>query len=247
VQTNEVQRSAVLLPGLATVAARTGRPLALREIGASGGLNLLLDRWQLRIGTTVVGPADAGVVLAPDWSGPVPEGLDAVRVRDRRGVDVHPLDLRDDAVVRRGLAYVWPDQPRRVANFRAAVAALRASELHVETGDAAEWLRDVLAEPAPEVCTVVAHSIMWQYMPPETRTAVEAAIRDAGARANAGAPLAWLRFEPLKGTERFELTLDRWDGAAHPRERLAWVHPHGAAVRWLAADDPDRDAGRVPD
>ncbi len=38
VQTNEVQRSAVLVPGFLRVAARTGLPLRIREIGSSAGL-----------------------------------------------------------------------------------------------------------------------------------------------------------------------------------------------------------------
>jgi hypothetical protein len=46
VQTNEVRRSACLLPAFGLVARRGGdRPLALVEIGASAGLNLLWDRY----------------------------------------------------------------------------------------------------------------------------------------------------------------------------------------------------------
>src|SRR5215218_1913808 len=45
VQTNEVRRSACLLPAFCWVARLAGdRPLALLEIGASAGLNLLWDR-----------------------------------------------------------------------------------------------------------------------------------------------------------------------------------------------------------
>src|SRR5687767_13323029 len=40
-QTNEIGRSAVLLPGFAAVARATGLPLATFEIGASAGLNQL--------------------------------------------------------------------------------------------------------------------------------------------------------------------------------------------------------------
>ena len=46
VQTNEPRRCTVLLPAFATVARLAGgRPLALIEIGASAGLNLLFDRY----------------------------------------------------------------------------------------------------------------------------------------------------------------------------------------------------------
>lgn len=240
VQTNEVQRSAVLAPGLLEIAARTAAPLRIRELGASGGLNLLWDRYRYRFGSQHWGDPRSAVQLAPQWRGPVPALPFDVEVLERRGVDIHPLDFRSDAVVRRGLAYIWPDQALRVANFRAAVGMLRASDQVVEAGDAASWLPAAL-EAIDGVATVVCHSIMWQYMPPETRAQVEAAIRDAGAAATQQSPLAWLRYEPLRDGSAFELTLDLFTGSDRPpRERLAWVHPHGASVHWLAADDPQK-------
>jgi hypothetical protein len=44
-QTNEVQRSAALLPGLLMVAQAVRQPLRLVELGASAGLNLWCERW----------------------------------------------------------------------------------------------------------------------------------------------------------------------------------------------------------
>jgi hypothetical protein len=58
-QTNEVQRSAALLPGLLHVAAATQRPVALLEIGASAGLNLWCDRWHYAHGAWGKGAAQA--------------------------------------------------------------------------------------------------------------------------------------------------------------------------------------------
>ena len=43
-QTNEVARSAVILGGLLTIAAETGLPIALHEIGSRAGLNLYPNR-----------------------------------------------------------------------------------------------------------------------------------------------------------------------------------------------------------
>jgi hypothetical protein len=231
VQTNEVQRSAVLLPGLLEVARRVQAPLRLLELGASGGLNLLPDCWHYRFGRRGWGTPDAPLHLAPAWSGPLPPLEAPLAIRARRGVDLHPLDFRDDAVVRRGLAYLWPDQRERTQRFRIAVTALRASAVRVEQGDVAVWLPRALDDQAGEGPTVVFHSIFWQYLPPETRRVTEAAIRDAGARASAAAPVAWLRYEPEADGRHFELTLDLWPGPGE-RIRLARAHPHGASVDW---------------
>ena len=43
-QTNEVGRLATLLPAFAEAEGRSGRPLALLEVGASAGLCLVPDR-----------------------------------------------------------------------------------------------------------------------------------------------------------------------------------------------------------
>ena len=80
IQTNEVGRSAALLPALATVraealAAGDERPLALVELGPSAGLNLLLDRYAVtyRRGADVVatvGDPDSPVRLECEAAGP---------------------------------------------------------------------------------------------------------------------------------------------------------------------------------
>jgi len=50
VQQNEVRRCAQLLPAFGLVAERVGSPLALVEVGASAGLNLLFDRYSYDYG-----------------------------------------------------------------------------------------------------------------------------------------------------------------------------------------------------
>ena len=62
-QTNEVRRTAVTLPALGLVATHSGRPLALLEVGASAGLNLLVDRYGFRIGSVMAGIPGSPVQL----------------------------------------------------------------------------------------------------------------------------------------------------------------------------------------
>jgi hypothetical protein len=80
------------------------------------------------------------------------------------------------------------------------------------------------------VATVVFHSIALQYLDRRGRERALSAIADAGARATAAAPLAWLRMEP--GGEQAEVRLTVWPGGG---ERLvATTGFHGRGVRWLA-------------
>ncbi len=67
VQTNEVGRSAVLAPGYALVARRSGLPLRVLELGASGGLNLRWDHYWYDTGETTFGDPASEVRFVGAW------------------------------------------------------------------------------------------------------------------------------------------------------------------------------------
>ena len=48
-QTNEIQRSAVMIAVRHYLAARFGRPLMVSELGASAGLNLIYDQYGMEV------------------------------------------------------------------------------------------------------------------------------------------------------------------------------------------------------
>jgi hypothetical protein len=237
-QTNEVGRSAVLIGGLLEVAKRTGFPLELLEIGASAGLNLFADRYRYRFGGAELGPEDARLRLAPEWTGPPPP-LDArLRVQARHGCDVNPIDIRDAAQRERLKCYVWPDQPERLAKLEAALAtALAAEPFALDRADAADWVATRLRVDAPNgVARVLLHSIVWSYLPEATRERIRSHLNEVGAAATAAAPLAWLRFELAPSTEaKTEIRLTTWPGG-HDHV-LGDAHPHGSAVRWRGVVD----------
>jgi len=232
-QTNEVGRSAVLLGGFLQVAARARLPLRLLEIGASAGLNLVWDRYHYRLDTESWGAPASSVQLVPDWRGSLPPMSAPLAVAERAGCDLAPIDLTQQGGRLRLRAYVWPDQPERLARLDAAIAVACEAGISVERADAAAWVRDRLQAAAPGQATVLYHSIMWQYMPTSTQAAVQDAIEHAGAQATEAAPLAWLRFEPPLAETRPELHLTLWPGGQ--QHRLAIAHPHGRIVRWLGA------------
>ena len=232
-QTNEVRRSACLLPGFLTVAGATGLPLACLELGASAGLNQLWSRYAYDFGDAGRwGDPAAPLTLGADWSGPPAPWDASVSVASTAACDRKPVALADPPQRRRLKAYLWPDQTERIRRFDAAAAMALAAGVSVETADAADWTR-ARAAPRAGVATVVFHSIFWQYLPAETAAALEAAIAEHGAAATPAAPLAWLRMEPVRGQAfPIELRLALWPGGDD--RLLARVHAHGASVQWEA-------------
>jgi hypothetical protein len=228
-QTNEVGRSAVLMSGLLVVADLFPQPLELLELGASAGLNLNLDRYGYDLGGVRAGDPESPLQLRPEWKGDPPPDA-PVEVAGRRGVDLHPLDVRSDGD--RLLAYVWPDQPRRLAQLEAALAIAAEDPPAVEAGDAADWLEARLDERrSPGVTRVVLHSIAFQYFPQGAKARIAAALEAAGSAATFAAPLAWLRYEYQPEDKAITLRLRAWPSGED--RLLARCHPHGRSIRWL--------------
>jgi len=235
VQTNEVGRSAALLPGFLAVAARTGLPLRLLELGASAGLNLRWDRYRYAASGFRWGPAGAPLTIGFELRGPHPPTAD-VAIAERRGCDRAPLDPTSEEGRLTLLSYVWADQPRRAERILAAAEVARATPAVVERAGAAEWLEARLREASEGVATVVFHSIVMQYLPRPERAEVSALLEAAGRGAVPGAPLARLAMEPAG--ERAELRLTTWPGG---EERLLGsVGYHGDPVLLGGAAPGDR-------
>jgi hypothetical protein len=228
-QTNEVGRSAALMSGLLVVADRFRLPLRLYELGASAGLNLILDRYGYDLGGLTAGDPGAAMQARPDWEGPPPPDA-LVRVIGRAGTDLNPGRLPEDGA--RLLAYVWPDQPERLARLEAALAIAAEDPPRIERAGAADWIEaGLMLEPEPGVARVVMHSIAFQYFDADSQKRVTARIEAAGELASETAPLAWLRYEMDVGAGRHALRLRTWPGGD---ALLAWVHPHGRSIHWLA-------------
>lgn len=234
-QTNEPGRSAVLMAGLLAVAAEYPRisGFELLEIGSSAGLNLMIGRYGFDLNGLRFGPEDAAITIAPEWRGLGPP--DRPRWIDSAvGCDIAPIDLTDKAQADRLLAYVWPDQPGRMARMEAAVAAAQAAPPRLEQGDAADWLKEQLRKPQAEgQARVLMHSVVWPYLPEKTQLKIEALMAAARSRATPTKPLAWISYEWGPHREPHELRLRSWPGLGINR-LLAYAHPHGAWIEWLS-------------
>lgn len=229
-QTNEVARSAILYPGLMQIAAETGLPLSLYEIGCSAGLNLIPDRYAYRLGDVKAGQAGSPVILAPDWPGAAPGGPDPDIV-SRRGCDRNVLDVTDAVHAERIISYVWPDQADRMHRVTAALDLARIDPPRIDQADAGDWIETVITDDAASgIARVVLHSIAFQYFPEPVQRRITSRIEAAGARATADTPLAWLSFEQFgTGGPRLELRL--WPGDTS--RVLATSDGHCRSIHWF--------------
>jgi hypothetical protein len=209
VQTNEVGRCAALLVGFLAVAAETGLPLRLLEVGSSAGLNLNWDRYRYEADGFSWGDPDSPVRIGFELAGPVPRVV-PVEVLERRGCDPRPLDPISEEGRLTLLSFVWADQRQRLDRLRAALSMAAEAPVAVEQGGAGEWIAARLSEPRDGAVTVVFHSIVMQYLGEDERTEFERTLRAAGDSASERSPLAWLRMEP--GGERAEVRLTLWPG-----------------------------------
>lgn len=229
-QTNEPGRSGALIVGLLEVARRFGPRLEILEIGSSGGLNLLIDRYRFDLGGVTFGPAESPVAIAPEWLGEPPV-VPPLEIVSTRGCDVQPLDVTDPAVEARLLAYVWAETPARSARLKRAIGMIREQGVDLVQADAADWMEARLAEPQEAgVTRVLMHSVVWQYIPDDRTARIRAAMEAAGARATPERPLAWVAMEPDRALGEQVISVQCWPGP-EARTVVATAHAHAAWVR----------------
>ncbi|TCM41131.1 DUF2332 domain-containing protein [Kribbella sp. VKM Ac-2568] len=232
-QTNEVGRSIALYGGLSRLVEAVPLPVRLFEIGASGGLNLRADqfRYNLADGSSF-GPSDSPVVFDDAWSGRPLDPAVELRIVERVGSDIAPVNPFTDDGALTLTSYVWPDMPDRLERLRGALEVARKVPADIRREDAVSFLRNL--ELSEGHVTVVWHSVMWQYLTPEDKAAADGLIAALGAKATPSAPLAHLSLEPMRRTPdaepEFLVVLQVWPTGV-PRV-LGTAEPHGLPARW---------------
>ena len=210
-QTNEVARSGLILGGMLHLAAITGTPLEIFEMGASAGLNLAFDEYRYDLGQgRAWGGADAPLTVECQWRGGTPP-LDApLSVVGRAGCDLKPIDPASAEDRARLISYIWADQRHRLQRVEAALAHAAGLKRTVDRADAAEWLAAKLAVPQiPGTTRVLFHTIVWDYLPAATRQRIDATLTAAGAAATRDRPFARFTMESddVRGSARLALTV----------------------------------------
>jgi len=231
-QTNEAGRSACIMAGLLWLSGRLGSRFELNEIGASAGINTMLDRFGFKLGGIRAGISSSSMLIIPDWRGPPPPD-NPVEIIGSCGCDILPIDLTDQAQANRLKSYAWPDVPDRLARIDIAIALAKEHAPQVAKADAGDWLSGRLSKEQPSgVTRVLSHSILWQYLPAEARKKMAHDMEAAGALATIHRPLAWVRFETNRDTFRHEISVRYWPGGEE-WTLLGHAHAHGTWIEWF--------------
>jgi hypothetical protein len=216
VQTNETSRAvAWLWPAALAGAGGGARPIALADVGASAGLNLVADR------------------LSAPWTfedgAPVEVARD-VRAVARLGLDPAPLDAANEADAEWLRACVWPGETERAARLEAALAAFREArprpDAPVLVPIAARSVPDRLAllSAAESGVLVLAYqTVTRDFLAPDEREEYEAGMR------------AWLATHPVGHALWVELegAPDAGREPATAAAIIAHVRSDGAGIRTL--------------
>jgi hypothetical protein len=242
-QTNEVGRSALIMPWLAQAATIWKAPVHAVDLGASAGLNLCLDRFEYHYSDGASGSDESsGHVDAPGHGGTLGHGdvklacenrggFDLPRTlpsfASRTGIDLHPVDATDPDQARWLAALVWPEHTERLARLEAAISLRARTDITMVQGDAAQVLLDLDAM-LPAGPMLVWHTIAVYQFSPVQRAALDAACEEIATRRH----IARVGLEPTAGGPHPEVRVGlNFDTAP----TVAVAHSHG---NWL--DRPDR-------
>ena len=230
VQTNEVGRSAALYGALQLL----GGPIRLLEVGASAGLNLRCDAFAYELADgQVLGDAASPVRLVRPWERPFPVARQPVEVLLRKGCDPKPIDPGTTEGRLTLTSYVWGDQVDRLERLRGALQVADRVPASVTAEGALDFLSRELAELPSAMTTVVWHSVVWQYVDPAERRAVDALMVRAGRNATDDARLARVSLEPERvgdGDVTFRVYVQLWPRGS--RVHVADALGHGPPVTW---------------
>ena len=232
VQTNEVRRSIALMPAFAWVSQQAKKPLALLEVGASAGLNLLFDKYHYEYGEdAIAGPLESKPTLAADLrSGLLPPIDPLPRVIWRRGIDLHPVVVTDPDAVRWARALLWPEQLGRIRRFEAAVEIARSDPPDLVAGDAVKILAGVAAAAPPDAALVVFHS----YVLNQFSSAASHRLEQVISGLSMTRPVHRIGIDMVTRHQAPEIRHTIYSAGKTTERVLGFTHHHGEWLEWCS-------------
>lgn len=224
-QTNEVGRSAVLLPFIASALTSHDEPVHAVDIGASAGLNLCLDRYAYDYSGVQVGSGPLTLECENRGGFAIPSAVPSFATRT--GLDLAPVDVADPDAVAWLEALVWPEQNGRLERLRTAIEIRRSTQVSMVQGDAVETL------PLVDATLGEGTLLLWHTVALYQLTAKQnAALDDVVVQLATRRRVIRISFELPPTSSYPELRIGLAPGREQP---IAIGHAHGA---WLAGPQP---------
>ena len=237
-QTNEARRIGSLLPEI----LRQPGPVALIEVGASAGLCLHPDRYDIRFDDgSRHGDPSSPVRLDVAVLGTARPAEHPLEVGWRAGVDLNPLSVRDPDDVAWLEALVWPEHTERADRLHRAIGVAADHPVEIVRGDLVEEIEPLLARVPAGLRTIVFHTAVLAYLPTERR--------EVFTRIMAGHPeVTWLANEGDGIVRHDDGTLEvgrpnpdspAWSASPAPfvltrdGRPVALTQPHGEWIEYL--------------
>jgi hypothetical protein len=155
-----------------------------------------------------------------------------LRIVERHGFDIAPVDVAGDDGKLTLLSYVWPDMPIRLRRLQGAIDIARRVPAGLDRLSAAAAVNRLRL--VRSTLTVLWHSVTWQYLTGSERERVTAEVAALGATADAVTPFVWLSLEPRRRAPEsaleFLVQARCWPDGTD--EILGVSAPHGPPVAW---------------
>jgi hypothetical protein len=234
-QMNEVARCAQIALGVAAVTTPAAGPTALVDLGTGAGLGLQLDRYRYQVGGTSAGPADGLSVTCELRGERRPPAPELPPIASRVGIDIDPVDLRDQGA-RAWLAACAPPEASALGRLTAAIEMAQQHPAPIVAGDVVA----VLAGLPPAVPVLVTDAYLAVFLPPDRRAMLFSVLADAARRR----PVTWLSLDPLVPLGR--AARDSVQGIQLPAWMVADYRQNGLfAILGARTFDRGRETGRL--
>jgi len=232
VNTNEVQRAAVLMPVYCQVAERVKRPLQHVEVGCSGGLLLNWPYFRYDYGEKGrVGHPFGSLTLSCETDGPLPLPPQMPPVQERVGIDLDPVNVTKAKEAAWLEALIWPEQLDRIALLRQAIQQLRLRPPRLVKGSIFDVLEKTVRQLPRAGGLMVSHSLVLAYLSEEETQG----FFDLLDRLAQNVRPLWRVGMEMADDGLCDLVVQE-HGTSSPARMLARAQSHGRSLTWLGAE-----------
>ena len=104
------------------------------------------------------------------------------RIASRLGLDIYPIDVRQDSSANWLRAFIWPEHTARFEMLKSAIEIARRRPPELRAGDALELLPSVMAMTPADTTLCLFHTFVSNQMSPEALKRLAKLIAGCGSQ-----------------------------------------------------------------